>query len=225
MIRRYRIVLVSALVIASLTAISAHTVRSVSSSPAKAFVSSPTTATDSPIAIRWVNPASTPPTTYDTGLRVVCFFVANPSPADPARPEWPRITSVGFELPGAPTGFALVDPVGGEWQLRENVPAKLAGQDVTLDFSIVAGVNPTGRTPGGPENPLGIPPGQPDGADGARRAGTRFCVSGPFPAELTRIEDILNGVVVGFHGVEGNHQGVDAGVWFTREALRPIPLY
>jgi len=222
MIRRYRIVSVTALVITSLTAISAHTVRSVSSSPVKAFVSSPTAANDAPVAIQWVNPSSTPPTTYDTGLRLVCFFVANPSQADPARPEWPRITSVGFELPGAPTGFALVDPVGDEWQLQENVPAKLSGQDVTLDFTIVAGVNPTGRTPGTPESPFGIPPGQPDMT---RRAGTRFCVSGPFPAELTRIEDILNGVVVGFHGVEGNHQGVDAGVWFTQGALRPIPLY
>ena len=221
MIRHYRIVWLSVLVLASLTAISAHTVRSVSSSPGKAFVSSPTSANDAPVAIQWLNP-STPPTTYDTGIRVVCFFVANPSQADPARPEWPRITSVGFELPGAPSGFALVDPVGGDWQLRENVPATLAGQDITLDFTIVAGVNPTGRTPGNPENPRGIPPGQPDLT---RRAGTRFCVSGPFPPQLTKIEDILNGVVVGFHGVEGNHQGVDAGVWFTQGALRPIPLY
>ena len=222
MIQPFRIVLLSALVLASLTAISAHTVRSVTASPVKAFVSSPTGANDSPVAIQWVNPSSTPPTTYDTGLRVVCFFVANPSPADPARPDWPRITSVGFELPGSPSGFALVDPTGGDWQLRENVPAKLSGQDITLDFTIVAGVNPTGRTPGKPENPLGIPPGQPDLTRGA---GTRFCVSGPFPPQFTRIEDILNGVVVGFHGVEGHHQGVDAGVWFTQGALRPIPLY
>ena len=222
MIRRYRIVLLSALVTASLTVISAHSVRSVTSSPVKAFVSSPTSANDAPVPIQWVNPSSTPPTAYDTGLRVVCFFVANPSQADPARPEWPRITSVGFELPGAPSGFALVDPVGGEWQLRENVPATLSGQDITLDFTIVAGVNPTGRTPGTPENPLGIPPGQPDMT---RRAGTQFCVSGPFPPQLTRIEDVLNGVVVGFHGVDGNHQGVDAGVWSVQGALRPIPLY
>jgi hypothetical protein len=222
MIRHNRIALLSALVLASLTALSAHSVRSVTSSPVKAFVSSPTAANDAPVAIQWVNPSSTPPTTYDTGLRVVCFFVANPSQPDPARPDWPRITSVGFELPGASSGFALVDPAGGDWQLRENVPARLAGQDITLDFAIVAGVNPTGRTPGQPENPLGIPPGQPDVT---RRAGTRFCVSGPFPAQLTKIEDILNGVVVGFHGVEGNHQGVDAGVWFTQGTLRPIPLY
>ncbi|HUQ89705.1 MAG TPA: hypothetical protein VM096_19235 [Vicinamibacterales bacterium] len=174
------------------------------------------------MAIQWVNPSSTPPTTYDTGLRVACFFVANPSQADPARPDWPRITSVGFEMPGAQSGFALVDPVGGDWQLRENVPATLSGHDITLDFAIVAGVNPTGRTPGKPDSPLGIGPGQPDLT---RRTGTRFCVSGPFPPQLARIEDILNGVVVGFHGVEGNHQGADSGVWFTQGALRPIPLY
>jgi len=221
MIQRYRIVLLSVLVLASLTAISAHTVRSVSSSPVKAFVSSPTSGNDSPVAIQWLNP-STPPTTFDTGLRVACFFVANPSLPDPARPDWPRITSVGFELPGTPSGFALVDPVDGNWQLRENVPTTLAGQDITLDFTIVAGVNPTGRTPAKPEDPSGIPPGQPDTTRGA---GIRFCVSGPFPPQLTKIEDILNGVVVGFHGVEGNHQGVDAGVWFVQGALRPIPLY
>lgn len=221
MIRRYRIALLSALFLASLTAISAHPVRSVSSSAVKAFVSSPTSANDAPVAIQWLNP-SAPSTTHDTGIRVVCFFVANPSPADPTRPDWPRITSVGFELPGSPSGFALVDPVGGDWELRENVPATLAGHDITLDFTIAAGVNPTGRTPGRPLDPRGIPPGQPDLTRGA---GTRFCVSGPFPPQFTKIEDILNGVVVGFHGVEGNHQGVDAGVWFTQGALRPIPLY
>lgn len=221
MIRRYRIVVLSALVLAPLTAISAHPVRSVTSSPVKAFVSSPTSANDPLIPIQWVNP-STPPSTYDTGLKVVCFFVANPSLANPAHPDWPRITSVGFELPGTSSGFALVDPVGSDWQLRENVPATLAGQDITLDFTIVAGVNPTGRTPGQPKDPLGIPPGQPDMT---RRAGTQFCVSGPFPPQLTKIEDVLNGVVVGFQGVDGNHQGVDAGVWFTQGALRPIPLY
>jgi hypothetical protein len=51
-----------------------------------------------------------------------------------------------------------------------------------------------------------------------------YCVSGPFPAQLTKIEDILNGVVVGFHGVDENSQGVDAGVWLMQGALRPIPL-
>jgi hypothetical protein len=220
MITPYRTVLVSALVLASFTAISAHQVRSVSSSPVKAFVSSPTSADDAPIAIQWVSP-TTPPTTYDTGLRVVCFFVANPSQADPARSAWPRITSVGFELPGAPSGFALVEPSGGDWRLHEDVQAKLMGQDITLDFTIVADLNPTARKRR-PKNVFGIPPGQPDATRGT---GTRFCVSGPFPAQLTRIEEILDGVVVGFHGVQGAHRGIDAGVWLTQGALRPIPLY
>jgi hypothetical protein len=221
MIRRNRVVLLSILFLSSLSAISAHQLRSVTSSPVRAFVSSPTSGNDAPVPIRWVNPA-TPPATYDTGLSVVCFFVANPSVPDPSRPGWPRITSVGFELPGAPSGFALVEPLGGDWRLAENVSSTLAGQPVSLDFVIEAGVNATGRTPGQPQNPLGIPPGQPDLTRGA---GTRFCVSGPFPPQLTKIEDILNGVVVGFHGVEGSHQGADAAVWLTQGALRPIPLY
>jgi hypothetical protein len=222
MIRNHRVVVMSALVLASLTALSAHQVRSISSSPVRAFVSSPTSANDAPLAIQWVNPQTMPPTVYDTGLRVVCFSVANPSPADTTHPQWPRITSVGFELPGAPAGFALLEPLGGDWVLSENVSTNLAGQAVTLDFNIAAGVNPTGRTPGRPDDPLGIPPGQPDAMRGA---GTRFCVSGPFPSQLNKIEDILNGVVVGFHGVDGQEQSADAGVWFTQGALRPIPLY
>lgn len=222
MIRRNGIAVLSALVLASLTAISAHQVRSVSSSPVKAFVSSPTAGSDSPIAIQWVVDAqATPPEVHDTGLRVVCFFVANPSDANPNRPDWPRITSVGFELPGSPSGFALVEPLGGDWVLDENVAAKLAGQKVVLDINIAASAkNPRAR--GKRHEPRGIPPGQ---ADATRGVGTRFCVSGPFPSQLATIEDVLNGVVIGFHGVEGNHQGVDAGVWLTQGALRPIPLY
>ena len=95
---------------------------------------------------------------------------------------------------------------------------------VTLDFAIEAAVNPTGRTPGGPKDPLGIPPGQ----LGVRGNGTRFCVSGPFPDQLTlgnntSIEQVLNGVVVGFHGVHGNDPGIDLGVWDN--PTRVIPLY
>lgn len=222
MIRPRLILVLSSVFFASFAVISAHPVRSVTSSPAKAFVSSPTSANDALVPLLWVNAQATPPATYDTGLRVMCFFVANPSLPDPARPDWPRITSVGFELPGASSGFALIEPAGGEWRLTENLPATLSGHDVTLDFAIVSDVNPTGRTPGQPKDPLGIPPGQPEITRGA---GMRFCVSGPFPAQLTKIEDVLNGVVVGFHGVDGNHQGVDAGVWLTQGVLRPIPLY
>jgi hypothetical protein len=222
MIRRSVLPTLALAIVVTITTLSAHQVRSVSSSPVKAFVSSPTPANDAPIAIQWVNTQAVPPTVHDTGLRVACFFVANPSAANPARPEWPRITSVGFELPGTPSGFALMEPLDSGWELSQNVAATLAGKDITLAFMMSVGVHPTGRTPGQPEDPLGVPPGQPDATRGV---GTRFCVSGPFPAQLTRIEDILNGVVVGFHGVEGHHQGVDAGVWFTHGGLRPIPLY
>jgi hypothetical protein len=105
---------------------------------------------------------------------------------------------------------------------------------VTLDFAIVARVNPTGRAPGSPSDLGGIPPGQ------ARTDRTRFCVSGPFPDRLpdlrltsppgteipATIEALINGVVVGFHGVDGQHLGVDAGVWDAQPPnRRPVPMY
>jgi hypothetical protein len=103
---------------------------------------------------------------------------------------------------------------------------------VTLDFAIVARHHPVLRWPPPPVEPRGIPPGQ----QGVRGAGTRFCVSGPFPDTLpnlatedpldtvnTSIEGLLNGVVVGFHGVPGNPGGFDAGLWDN--PLRVVPLY
>jgi hypothetical protein len=74
-----------------------------------------------------------------------------------------------------------------------------------------------------PDDLRGIPPGQLAG----RGSGTRFCVSGPFPDELiagqlTTIEQIINGVVIAFQGVDGNHHGIDVGVWDN--AARIIPL-
>ena len=214
----------SAFVLASVAGISAHFVRGLESPDVAAFVSSPTGATDVPIKLAWT--AGT--TTIDTGLSVACFYVANSSAERADRPEWPRITGVGFELPGSPTGFALVSPAGGDWEIKENVPTQLAGQDVTLDFVIAARVNPTGRTPGQPQSPLGIPPGQPE----QRRSGTQFCVSGPFPQGLT-IEGMINGVVVQFQGATGNEPGIESGVWFPTPAgttgpgplPRAIPLY
>jgi len=156
---------------------------------------------------------------------VVCFYVANTSLPRADRPGWPRITGVGFELPGTLSGFSLLTPLDGDWELVEDVHASLPGHgEVTLDFALVAPANPTGRTPGRPHDPAGIPPGQ----QAARGAGTRFCVSGPFPASLngtqpTTIEQIINGVVVGFHGIEGDHPSTDVGVWDN--VLRVIPLY
>jgi hypothetical protein len=196
---------------------------------ATAFVSSPSSGADAPIPIAW--------STHDTKLSVACFYVANTSPDRVDRPGWPRITNVGFELPGSLAGFALVGPLTGDWKLVEGVRASLPGYEpVTLDFAIVARVNPTGRAPGEPDDPRGIPPGQP----ATRGSGTEFCVSGPFPSTLpdlatadpddtvaTTIEGLINGVVVGFRGVPGDPIGKDAAVWFPPPGTNPraIPLY
>jgi hypothetical protein len=52
-------------------------------------------------------------------------------------------------------------------------------------------------------------------------------VSGPFPdviaGQAATIEMILNGVVVGFLGVDGTRPGIDAGVW--ENPARLIPLF
>ncbi len=214
------VVLALVLAAVSVGTLSAHIVKGIESpGEATAFVSSPSAATDGPIPIRW---GSQP--FADPGLRVVCFFVANTSPERADRPGWPRVTGAGFELPGAPTGFALVEPLDGHWELVEGARATLDGTAVTLDVAVVARTNPTGRTPGHPHNPRGIPPGQ----AGVRGSGTRFCVSGPFPDELVSgqpatIEQLLNGVVVAFSGVDGPHLKGDLGVWDN--PARAIPLY
>ena len=226
--RRLAIFAFSATFLASLAGLSAHVVKGLEWPDfATAFVSSPSAGTDAPIAIAWGQ--------QNTGLKVVCFNVANTSPARPDSPDWPRITGVGFELPGSPSGFALMAPLDGDWDLVERAKASLPGHDtVTLDLAILARVNPTGRTPGQPDDPRGIRPGQ----QGVRGSGTRFCVSGPFPDRLpdlstadpadtvaTTIEGLLNGVVVAFHGVTRNRG--DAGVWFPPPGTAPrtIPLY
>lgn len=220
-----RVLAIAALLLASAMGMSAHLIRSLEEPSIGAFVSSPTTGSDAPIRLVWAG--------SDTGLRVACFNVANTSQKDPAEPDWPRVTSVGFELPGSSTGFSLLAPLSDDWRLVEGGQIAVgSGEPVTLDFAIVANVNPTGRA-----NELrGIAPGNPATRDGS----TRFCVSGPFPDRLpdlfganpdvevaTTIEGLINGVVVGFHGVHGLHQGTDAGVWFTPSGSgpRPIPLY
>ena len=216
--RRAGLVLLCAICAASLAGLSAHVVRGLAFPAAvTAFVSSPSAGTDAPVRVAWG--------AQDTGLRVACFYVANTSVPRLDRPGWPRVTAVGFELPGALSGFALMAPLDGDWELVEGAQASLPGHGtVTLDFAIVARVNPTGRTPGQPDDPRGIPPGQP----ASRGSGTRFCVSGPFPDELiagqaATIEQLLNGVVVGFNGVDGDPHGVDVGVWDN--PARVIPLF
>ena len=204
----------------SIATLSAHMVKGIlSPAGATAFVSSPSATADLPIPIKW---GTLPP--GDPDLRVMCFNVSNTSLPRADRPGWPRITEAGFELPGSPSGFALLEPLDGNWELVEGARATLNGTEVTLDVAIVARTNPTGRTPGHPHDPRGIPPGQP----GTRGSGTRFCVSGPFPLELVSgqpatIEQFINGVVVGFHGVNGTAGGHDFGVWDN--PARVIPLY
>ena len=130
------LVLAAATVVSLIAGLSAHFVRGVGDPElARAFVSSPSGAADAPIKVAWQN--------VDTGLRVVCFNVANSSPARADDPAWPRVTAVGFELPGNPTGFALLEPLNGDWELEEGVSAEIPGRAVvTLDFSIGARVNP-----------------------------------------------------------------------------------
>ncbi len=207
--------LLGGLVLGSLVAVSAHSVRSLASAgAATAFVASPTATADAPIPVSWG--------TADTGLRVVCFVVANTSMPRADRPDRPRVTAVGLELPGTLSGFSLLTPRDGSWRLVEGATAALPDHaKVTLDLAIVA------RGAGKPRKARGVPPGQPPD----RAIGTRFCVSGPFPDTLpelgaTTIERLLNGVVVEFDGVDGVHRGNDAGVWFpTAAGPRLIPLY
>jgi hypothetical protein len=227
-------VLLSVILVASLASVSAHVVKGlISPELATAFVSSPSVGGDLPVLLKWGSQPS-----GETGLRVICFNAANTSEPRLDRPAWPRVTAVGFELPGAPTGFALVAPLDGGWDLVEGVEASLPNHgDVTLDVAIFARVDPWWWIPGRHRDPRGIPPGQ----QGVRGSGTRFCVSGPFPDVLpdfstpnpddtvaTTIEFLIDGVVVGFEGVNGNPGGFDAGVWFPNppgNAPRVIPLY
>jgi hypothetical protein len=219
-----RLALPVAILAASAAGISAHIVRGVlNPTLATAFVSSPSGAQDVPIKISWVN--------RDTGLRAVCFSAANTSVPRADDADWPRLTAVGFELPGSPSGFALLQPLDGDWELVEGTSADIPGREtVTLDFALKARVNPAGESRRGPHELLGIGPGQ----AAVRGSGTRFCVSGPFPDSLpnpadpnapiaTTIEQILNGVVVGFHRVQPHGPSTDVGLW--ENPARTVPLY
>jgi hypothetical protein len=199
-----------------LMTVSAHVVvGSLNPSLARAFVSSPTATADTPVSLVW----GSDPNQVDTGLSVACFNVANTSLARPDDPAWPRITAAGFELPGDLSGFTLVSASTPGWSLQERVEVEIPGRAaVTLDVALVAPVNPMGMSVGQPQTLLGIAPGQ----LAQRGSGTRFCVAGPFPRTLT-IEQIINGVVVRFHGVHPAGPSVDFGIWDN--AARSVPLY
>jgi hypothetical protein len=184
-------------ILCSFTTLSGHVVRGILyPTQATAFVSSPSAGDDSPIAVRWGSD--------DSGLRVACFHVANTSPTQPASPGYPRVTAVGLELAGARSGFTLLT-ADAEWQVLSNVPASLLGRGVvTLDVVLLA-------------RSAGLPPGQ----AAVRGAGARLCLSGPFPEGAT-IEQLLNGVVVGFQ-TQADGPIVDIGTWDN--AQRVIPLF
>lgn len=219
-----RIALPAAIVLASIAGVSAHIIKGVDNPTlATAFVSSPSATADAPIKVAW-GPV-------DTKLRVICFHVANTSPVRADDPGSPRVTAAGFELPGSPRGFTLLEPLGGEWGIVEGAQATIpGGQAVTLDFAVVTKVN-SADWQLKPATPYaGIPPGQPQ----VRGSGTRFCVSGPFPdtlpnpvapgeATATTVELILNGVVVHFGRVTSSGQASDLGLWDN--PLRSLPLY
>lgn len=222
--RRNVTALLCAIVIASAVGVSAHVVRGTTDPTlVTAFVSSPTPNQDKPLKVAWGS--------IVTPLRVVCFNVANTSLPRADDTDWPRVTSVGFELPGAPSGFALLEPLDGDWELVEGRKAAIPGHgSVIVDFAILARVNPAGRSRRGPHELLGIPPGQPPG----RGYGTRFCVSGPFPDTLpdpndptatveTTVELLINGVVVGFHRVGPHDPSTAVGLWDSVQ--RFVPLY
>jgi hypothetical protein len=131
-----------------------------------------------------------------TDLSVVCFRVRNTGPADT------RITAIGLDLPGEPTGFTLISPTDGNFRLIEQVHNVPGMPDVTLDFALV-----TGRT---------FPGGRP--ADGLAPSTvlTTFCVSGPFD-QNTAIERLLDRGVLRLKE-EGDDELGDVLIWESRPA-------
>jgi hypothetical protein len=84
-------------------------------------------------------------------------------------------------------------------------PHNLLGRgNVTLDVVVMA-------------RGSGLAAGQP----ATRAGGTKFCLSGPFP-DGQNIEQIINGVVVGFQSHAGQPI-VDLGLWDSPQ--RVIPLH
>jgi hypothetical protein len=212
MTHRRTTILLVALFVTSVATVSAHVVRGlISPALATAFVSSPTvTMADAPIPVTWG--------ALDTGLRVACFNAANTSDPSAHDPNWPRITAIGFELLDQLSGFSLMAPLDGDWELVENVRTAVPNHpSVTLDFVIVARLTPSAIFHKKPHELLGIPPDQ------ERNGGARFCVSGPFPPGMT-IEQIINGVVVRFRRVQPHILSSELGVW-ENTANRPLPLY
>lgn len=130
-----------------------------------------------------------------TDLSIVCFRVRNTSEYDA------RITAIGLELPGEPTGFTLVSPTDGDFRVIEQVTQVPGLPDVTLDFALVSG-----RTFGGGRPQSGLAPSA---------SLTTFCVSGPFPQNIP-IERLLDRGVLRVQraGVDGELG--DVAIWENR---------
>ena len=142
----------------SVIVVSAHTIRGIDNPSVTAFVGSPTAGSDAPVPVAW----GTAPNRFDTGSSVACFKVANTT-VQPEGAEWPRLTAIGFELPGEPSGFTLVAPVTEGWQPQEGIDVATSRGTLRVDFAIVAPVNPKGRSTAGDLHRLrGLPPNQPD---------------------------------------------------------------
>ena len=170
----------------------AHTIRGVNyPTLAVARLSSPTSNLDRPIPL-------------GGDLALACFNVQNRSLYAA------KITAVGFDLPGDFTGFALVSPVGTEFDLENEVGQVPGFPKLTLDFALL-----TGRTFASGNPADGLPPGS---------TPTQFCVSGPFPrdpadsTQFTTIEVLLNYSFVRFKQVGPTGDVADVGVWESRPA-------
>ena len=178
---------------ASATAARAHTIRG---------VNYPTLATarlTSPNASLVDRPVPVP----GTGLSVACFNVRNTSPD--TSPE-ARITAIGFDLPGEPTGFTLVSPTDSDFALDSEVGNVPFFPGVTLDFALL-----THKTFASGNPHLGL----------ARSdSPVQVCVSGPFPSDpdgrLTPIETLLNYSYVRFKKVGPEGELDDVGIWESR---------
>ena len=224
-----RLVMTTAFVLASSIAVPAHVIKSLDSPDrVTAFVSSPTAGSDVQIRIAWGS---------DTNLRVACFNVANTSVKDPVTTDDPRVTSVGLELPGSPTGFALLAPLDEGWRLhrrRRGLARIRRSRHPRLRHRRHRQSNRThaGQSTGSRRNYLGP----------TRRSRSRYAflcqrtVSGRAAGAVNRRSDrhgandnrrTAQRRRRGFHGVDGSHQGRDAGVWFPPPgtSARPIPLY
>lgn len=141
------------------------------------------------------SPVDLPIPLWDTGLSVVCIKVTNTSTINT------RITAIGLELPGKPSGFALVSPLDGGLSIQENVEGVPGFAGVALDVVVSSA---GGFTSGRPR--LGLPPST---------TPTVICLSGPFDPKVP-IETALNGVFVRFDSGDPNSTASDIGVWERR---------